>query len=215
MREQMPHRRAFGPGRLVEVDHALLRGDQRRERRDELRHGCPAHHLVRRPRVATTSPSRTTPAAANDARPALDLPKCFFHRRAILDAWLAGSSLPARPTSQTIGFSRAVRDGRHVLVAGTCAVMPDGGDPARRRVRPGAGAASRSSSPRSPRRAPHRSMSCAREPSCSTPQTAEEVGRAHGEVFRRRSPGEHHARRLRAPRSALAGRDRGRRAAPE
>ena len=28
-----------------------------------------------------------------------------------------------------MGFSRAVRDGRHVFVAGTCAVMPDGGEP--------------------------------------------------------------------------------------
>ena len=33
------------------------------------------------------------------------------------------------PYEATIGFSRAVRDGRHVLVAGTCAVMPDGSDP--------------------------------------------------------------------------------------
>ncbi|MDX6401611.1 MAG: hypothetical protein QOF27_2217 [Gaiellaceae bacterium] len=33
------------------------------------------------------------------------------------------------PYEATIGFSRAVRDGRHVLVAGTCAVMPDGGEP--------------------------------------------------------------------------------------
>jgi enamine deaminase RidA (YjgF/YER057c/UK114 family) len=35
----------------------------------------------------------------------------------------------ASPYEPTIGFSRAVRDGRHVFVAGTCAVMPDGGDP--------------------------------------------------------------------------------------
>jgi enamine deaminase RidA (YjgF/YER057c/UK114 family) len=33
------------------------------------------------------------------------------------------------PFESTIGFSRAVRDGRHVFVAGTCAVMPDGGAP--------------------------------------------------------------------------------------
>ncbi|MDX6407960.1 MAG: hypothetical protein QOE13_1031 [Gaiellaceae bacterium] len=33
------------------------------------------------------------------------------------------------PYEQTIGFSRAVRDGRHVFVAGTCAVMPDGAAP--------------------------------------------------------------------------------------
>jgi enamine deaminase RidA (YjgF/YER057c/UK114 family) len=39
---------------------------------------------------------------------------------------LVSSSSPYEPT---IGFSRAVRDGRHVFVAGTCAVMPDGADP--------------------------------------------------------------------------------------
>jgi enamine deaminase RidA (YjgF/YER057c/UK114 family) len=39
---------------------------------------------------------------------------------------LVSSGSPFEPT---IGFSRAVRDGRHVFVAGTCAVMPDGGDP--------------------------------------------------------------------------------------
>jgi enamine deaminase RidA (YjgF/YER057c/UK114 family) len=33
------------------------------------------------------------------------------------------------PYEATIGFSRAVRDGQHVYVAGTCAVMPDGGEP--------------------------------------------------------------------------------------
>jgi enamine deaminase RidA (YjgF/YER057c/UK114 family) len=33
------------------------------------------------------------------------------------------------PFESTVGFSRAVRDGRHVAVAGTCAVMPDGGPP--------------------------------------------------------------------------------------
>jgi len=39
---------------------------------------------------------------------------------------LVSSGSPFEPT---IGFSRAVRDGRHVFVAGTCAVMPDGTDP--------------------------------------------------------------------------------------
>jgi enamine deaminase RidA (YjgF/YER057c/UK114 family) len=39
---------------------------------------------------------------------------------------LVSSGSPYEPT---IGFSRAVRDGRQVFVAGTCAVMPDGGDP--------------------------------------------------------------------------------------
>jgi enamine deaminase RidA (YjgF/YER057c/UK114 family) len=33
------------------------------------------------------------------------------------------------PFEATIGFSRAVREGNHVFVAGTAPVMPDGGDP--------------------------------------------------------------------------------------
>jgi enamine deaminase RidA (YjgF/YER057c/UK114 family) len=39
---------------------------------------------------------------------------------------LVSSGSPYEPT---IGFSRAVRDGRHVFVAGTCAVMPEDADP--------------------------------------------------------------------------------------
>jgi enamine deaminase RidA (YjgF/YER057c/UK114 family) len=43
-----------------------------------------------------------------------------------LERRLVSSGSPYEPT---IGFSRAVRDGRHVFVAGTCAVMPDGAEP--------------------------------------------------------------------------------------
>lgn len=39
---------------------------------------------------------------------------------------LVSSGSPFEPT---MGFSRAVRDGRHVHVAGTCAVMPEGAPP--------------------------------------------------------------------------------------
>jgi enamine deaminase RidA (YjgF/YER057c/UK114 family) len=39
---------------------------------------------------------------------------------------LVSSGSPYEPE---IGFSRAVRDGRHVFVAGTCAVMPEDRDP--------------------------------------------------------------------------------------
>ena len=122
-----------------------------------------------------------------------------------VDRRLVSSGSPYEPT---IGFSRAVRDGRHVFVAGTCAVMPDGGDP------PGdaygqAGAAWRSSLPRSPRRAPRRSTSCARAPSsCDAADCGGGRPRPRRDL-RRSAAGEHHARRLGAPRSALAGRDRG------
>jgi enamine deaminase RidA (YjgF/YER057c/UK114 family) len=43
-----------------------------------------------------------------------------------VDRRLVSSGSPFEPK---IGFSRAVRDGRHVFVAGTCAVMPDGAAP--------------------------------------------------------------------------------------
>ncbi|HEU5279851.1 MAG TPA: RidA family protein [Gaiellaceae bacterium] len=43
-----------------------------------------------------------------------------------MDRHLVFSGSPYEPT---IGYCRAVRDGRHVFVSGTCAVMPDGGEP--------------------------------------------------------------------------------------
>jgi enamine deaminase RidA (YjgF/YER057c/UK114 family) len=43
-----------------------------------------------------------------------------------LERQLVSSGSPYEPT---MGYSRAVRDGRHVFVAGTCAVMPDGREP--------------------------------------------------------------------------------------
>ena len=92
---------------------------------------------------------------------------------------LVSSGSPYEPT---IGFSRAVRDGRHVFVAGTCAVMPDGGEP--------------------PRDAYGQARRCleiivaALQEAGATPKDvvrtrmflldagdADEVGRAHGELF--------------------------------
>jgi enamine deaminase RidA (YjgF/YER057c/UK114 family) len=43
-----------------------------------------------------------------------------------MDRRLVSSGSPFEPE---IGFSRAVRVGPHVAIAGTCAVMPDGSDP--------------------------------------------------------------------------------------
>ena len=92
---------------------------------------------------------------------------------------LVSSGSPYEPT---IGFSRAVRDGRHVFVAGTCAVMPEGKEP--------------------PRDAYGQTRRCleiivaALEEAGATPKDvvrtrmflldagdADEVGRAHGELF--------------------------------
>ena len=92
---------------------------------------------------------------------------------------LVSSGSPYEPT---IGFSRAVRDGRHVFVAGTCAVMPEGKEP--------------------PRDAYGQARRCleiivaALEEAGATPEDvvrtrtflldaadASEVGRAHGELF--------------------------------
>ena len=86
------------------------------------------------------------------------------------------------PYEPMIGFSRAVRDGRHVFVAGTCAVMPEGKEP--------------------PRDAYGQARRCleiivaALEEAGATPKDvvrtrmflldagdADEVGRAHGELF--------------------------------
>ena len=92
---------------------------------------------------------------------------------------LVSSGSPYEPM---IGFSRAVRDGRHVFVAGTCAVMPEGKEP--------------------PRDAYGQARRCleiivaALEEAGATPKDvvrtrmflldagdADEVGRAHGELF--------------------------------
>ena len=92
---------------------------------------------------------------------------------------LVSSGSPYEPM---IGFSRAVRDGRHVFVAGTCAVMPEGEEP--------------------PRDAYGQARRCleiivaALEEAGATPKDvvrtrmflrdagdADEVGRAHGELF--------------------------------
>jgi enamine deaminase RidA (YjgF/YER057c/UK114 family) len=43
-----------------------------------------------------------------------------------MERQLVSSGSPYEPI---IGYSRVVRDGRHVFVAGTCAVMPDDEDP--------------------------------------------------------------------------------------
>jgi enamine deaminase RidA (YjgF/YER057c/UK114 family) len=67
------------PRWLVEIDHALLGGDERRESRDELRQGSPTQYLVSgsvcRHDFAATQNTRS----CKRCRPVVDLPQCFFH----------------------------------------------------------------------------------------------------------------------------------------
>src|SRR5580765_5852831 len=77
-----------------------------------LRHRRPGRHPQPRTTRASPRSAEVLPPPAGDTR--------RVARRLVA----SGS-----PSEKTIGFSRAVRDGRHVLVAGTCAVMPDGSDP--------------------------------------------------------------------------------------
>ena len=83
------------------------------------------------------------------------------------------------PFADAVGYSRAVRDGRHVYVAGTA---PVGGESDRTRTTR-RGAASRSSSPRCASSAPGPSTSSARAIYVTDAADWEAIGRAHGEVF--------------------------------
>jgi enamine deaminase RidA (YjgF/YER057c/UK114 family) len=88
----------------------------------------------------------------------------------------------AMPMERTIGYSRAVRVGRHVHVSGTAPVMPDGADPP-----PGAYAQAR--------RCLEIILAALAEAGASAPDVVrtrlyltdakflDEVGRAHAEVF--------------------------------
>ena len=56
VREQVPHRRAGRAGRLVEIDDALLDGDEHGDRGCELRHRRPGERCPTSPNVASTRP---------------------------------------------------------------------------------------------------------------------------------------------------------------
>ena len=79
VREQMTERRPGRAGRLVEVDDPLLRGDEHRDRRRELRH--------RRPRKPPVPVAHRCLDRADDGdcgvltRPPLDLAQRVHERR--------------------------------------------------------------------------------------------------------------------------------------
>ena len=86
------------------------------------------------------------------------------------------------PFEPVIGFSRAVVDGHHVLVAGTAPIMPDGGEPppdvfgqARRVLEIIVGALGEAGAGPEQVVRPRTYLTDARD--------WEEAGRAHGEVF--------------------------------
>ena len=66
VREKMSKCRARGPSRLVEIDDALLGGNEHRERSDRLRDRCQSRPSERCRRASRPSPpGSTTPTAAN------------------------------------------------------------------------------------------------------------------------------------------------------
>ena len=79
VREQVPERRAGRPGRLVEVDEPLLRGDEHRDRGRELRHRRPREAAAR---VAARRLDRAGHADGDVlARPSVDLAQRLHERR--------------------------------------------------------------------------------------------------------------------------------------
>ena len=117
-----------GPGRacrLVEIDEALFGGDQNGDSGRELRHGGKGEHPVG---VAVDALDATRDCDGGmAARPGVDLPQGLHRRQAIgveRQRISSGSPFEAR-----FGYSRAVRVGDRILVAGTAPIMPDNADP--------------------------------------------------------------------------------------
>ena len=81
VRQQVPDGRAFGPRRLVQVERALLGGDQRRVGDDRLRDGAPAEAVID---VAVLGDDRVGSRDTGGSmlgRPRLDLAERFHGRR--------------------------------------------------------------------------------------------------------------------------------------
>ena len=168
-----------GPGRLVEIDEALLGGDEHRDRGRELRDRRPLEAV---PVVAVRSPR---PPGDDGGRvlalPPVDLPQGLHERR----------DYRGGPPPHLLG--RRVRGARRLLARRARrrprVGLRDGADharrrrPACRRLRAGAGLPRRSSRARSSRRARRSTTSCARASTSPTRALIEDVGRAHGEAF--------------------------------
>ena len=129
MREQMPYGRAGRPGCLVEVDDAFLCGDQYCQGGDGLGNRSEAD-AARGVSPVSTLPSRGHHSRRGERdRPALDLAE-RLHAAAILapphgTPQISGHS----PYEAIMGYCRAVVVGKHVHVAGTAPIQPDGSPP--------------------------------------------------------------------------------------
>ena len=75
VREQVPHRRALGPGRLVEIQHAFLGRDQRRVGGEQLRHRAPAEPMLTVAVLGNNPVGRRDPGCVVLGRPFVDLAK--------------------------------------------------------------------------------------------------------------------------------------------
>ena len=177
----MPQRRARRAGRLVEVDRPLLDRDERREAGQELRHRRPAQTASPAARASRRGPSaRVTPAAAVARAPVVDLASASTAgdtRR--VDR---GSSRPARPWRQRVGYSRAVATGATSTSPAprrSCRTTPTRLPTRTNRAR----AASRSSTPRSREAGASPSDVVRTRVSHRRRRRVAPVGRAHGEVF--------------------------------
>ena len=84
------------------------------------------------PRVATTSPARVTPAAANGTSQASIWCRASTDGDTRPCRWSAGSSSGHSPYEASSGYSRAVVAGDRVHVSGTAPIPPDGSRPPER-----------------------------------------------------------------------------------
>lgn len=126
MSKEVAHGRARRTSGLIEVDRSLLDRNKGHQSRGELREGRPGE------RTADLPPLGRFAALPDDARrrvldrPRLDLPQRlhWLDTRSMERKLVSGHS----PFETVVGYSRAVRDGRHVHVAGT-APIPVQGEP--------------------------------------------------------------------------------------
>ena len=96
--EQVAKRRARWPGRLVEIDHALLGGDETRVRREQLRHRCPAEDPLA---IAVRLARSTAPLRRPRSSPASRPPDAERPRRDTRRMWSASASRPEARTSRS------------------------------------------------------------------------------------------------------------------